>query len=143
VRPRRLWLLLRGALPRRLFLLRPTDSTASTKCAPSPSISSRQPQPSGLKAKKAEPRRVESLLQQANSVLRDLANYEHPKLSALKVAGDPNAPLSLSGLTDAELAYLRRVMIKIGAATGIGHAHSSQFQNARLHVVDREFGTTR
>ena len=94
------------------------------------------------KGAKANRGRIEELFRHAHSVLRDLARYEHPQLSALKVAGDPNAPLNLSGLTDAELACFRRLMIKIGAATGVGHAHSSP-RHARRHVVDREFGTTR
>jgi hypothetical protein len=55
----------------------------------------------------------------AHSVLRDLARYEHPQLSSLKLGGDPNAPLNLSALSDDELAYFRRLMIKIGAATGV------------------------
>jgi hypothetical protein len=92
---------------------------------------------------KADGRRIGELMLQAHSVLRDLARYEHPQLSTLKVAGDPNAPLNLSSLSDAELAYFRRLMIKIGATTGDGHAHSLRRQNARLHVVDGEFGSTR
>jgi hypothetical protein len=92
---------------------------------------------------KVDRRKVEGLYKDAHSVLRDLARCEHPQLSARKVAGDPNAPLNLSSLSDDELACFRRLMIKIDAANGVGHAHSSQPQKARLHVVDREFGTTR
>jgi len=38
----------------------------------------------------------------------------------MKVAGDPNAPLNLSGLSDAELASFRRIMVKIRATDGPG-----------------------
>jgi hypothetical protein len=86
---------------------------------------------------------IEELFRHAHSVLRDLARYEHPQLSSLKLGGDPNAPLNLSGLSDDELVHFRRLMIKIDATNGVGDAHSSRRQNARLHVVDREFGTTR
>ncbi len=58
--------------------------------------------------------RVEDCLEKAHAKLRDLAPYEHPKLSSLKVGGDPNAPLNLSGLSDSELAFFRRIMVKIG-----------------------------
>ena len=37
----------------------------------------------------------------------------------MKLGGDPDAPLNLSGLTDAELAFFRRIMVKIGATTGL------------------------
>jgi hypothetical protein len=95
------------------------------------------------KGAKANRGRIEELFRHAHSVLRDLARYEHPQLSALKVAGDPNAPLNLSGLTDAELACFRRLMIKIGATTGVGQAHSSPHQNGRPPVFGREVGTPR
>ena len=62
---------------------------------------------------KVDRRKVEGLYKDAHSVLRDLARYEHPQLSALKVGGDPNAPLNLSALSDDELAQFRRLMIKI------------------------------
>jgi hypothetical protein len=64
--------------------------------------------------------RIEELFRHAHSVLRDLAQYEHPKLSSLKLGGDPNAPLNLSSLSDAELAYFRRIMVKFGATDGPG-----------------------
>jgi len=38
----------------------------------------------------------------------------------VKLGGDPNAPLNLSSLSDAELAYFRRIMVKIGATDGPG-----------------------
>jgi hypothetical protein len=45
--------------------------------------------------------------------LKDLLPYEKPRLTAAKVSGDPNAPLfDLSTLTDAELAFLRRTVLK-------------------------------
>jgi hypothetical protein len=69
---------------------------------------------------KVDRRKVEGLYKDAHGVLRDLARYEHPQISALKVAGDPNAPLNLSGLTDAELAFFRRIMVKIGPTDGPG-----------------------
>jgi hypothetical protein len=65
------------------------------------------------KGAKANRGRIEELFRHAHNVLRDLARYEHPQLSALKVAGDPNAPLNLSSLSDNELAHFRRLMIKI------------------------------
>jgi len=95
------------------------------------------------KKKNSNIRRINDCLDRAARVLRDIAPYEHPKLSAVKLGSDPEAPLNLSGLSDNELASLRRLMIKIGAATGVSHDHSSRRQNARLHVVDGEFGTTR
>ena len=59
-------------------------------------------------------------LDRAARVLRDIVPYEHPKLSSVKLGGDPNAPLNLSSLSDAELAYFRRIMVKIGATDGPG-----------------------
>lgn len=41
------------------------------------------------------------------------APFIHPRLAAMKVSGDPNAPLfDLSSLTDSELAFLRRTILK-------------------------------
>jgi hypothetical protein len=41
------------------------------------------------------------------------APFVHPRLAAVKVQGDPSAPLfDLSNLTDAELAFLRRTVLK-------------------------------
>jgi hypothetical protein len=62
--------------------------------------------------------RIEELLRTAQTQLRDLAPYEHPKLTAVKVSGDPNAPVALSvemlsNLSDAELQLIRQVMVKI------------------------------
>jgi hypothetical protein len=95
------------------------------------------------KKKNANIRRINDCLDRAARVLRDIAPYEHPKLSAVKLGSDPDAPLNLSGLSDDELAHFRRLMIKIGAATGVGHDHSSRRQNARPPVFGREVGTLR
>jgi hypothetical protein len=52
-------------------------------------------------------------LDRAARVLRDIAPYEHPKLSAVKVGGDSENPFfGLSGLSDQELAFLRRTVLK-------------------------------
>ena len=72
------------------------------------------------KKKKANMRSLNDCLDRAARVLRDIAPYEHPKLSAVKLGGDPNAPLNLSSLSDAELASFRRIMVKIGATDGPG-----------------------
>jgi hypothetical protein len=72
------------------------------------------------KKKKANMRWLNDCLDRAARVLRDIVPYEHPKLSAVKLGGDPNAPLNLSGLSDAELACFRRIMVKIGATDGPG-----------------------
>jgi len=72
------------------------------------------------KKKKANMRSLNDCLDRAARVLRDIVPYEHPKLSAVKLGGDPNAPLNLSSLSDAELAYFRRIMVKIGATDGPG-----------------------
>jgi hypothetical protein len=71
------------------------------------------------KKKKANMRSLNDCLDRAARVLRDIAPYEHPKLSAVKLGGDPNAPLNLSSLSDAELASFRRIMVKIGATDGL------------------------
>jgi hypothetical protein len=94
------------------------------------------------KAKPCERVIIQSL-ERAARVLAEILPYEHPKLSAVKLGGDPNAPLNLSELSDDELVRFRRLMIKISATNGVHHDHSLRRQNARLHVVDREFGTTR
>ena len=72
------------------------------------------------KKTKANMRWLNDCLDRAARVLRDIVPYEHPKLSAVKLGGDPNAPLNLSSLSDAELAYFRRIMVKIGATDGPG-----------------------
>lgn len=56
--------------------------------------------------------------ERAARVLVEILPYEHPKRSAVKLGGDPNAPVNLSSLNDAEPAYFRRVMVKIRAPDG-------------------------
>jgi hypothetical protein len=51
-------------------------------------------------------------------ILKDLLPYEKPRLTTTKVQGDRNYPLfDLSALSDSELAFLRRTILK---ATPIG-----------------------
>jgi hypothetical protein len=65
------------------------------------------------KKEKANVRLVNDCLDRAARVLRDIVPYEHPKLSAVKVGGDSENPLfDLSGLSDQELAFLRRTVLK-------------------------------
>ncbi len=46
-------------------------------------------------------------------ILKDLLPYEKPRLTTTKVQGDKDAPLfDLSALTDNELAFLRRTILK-------------------------------
>jgi hypothetical protein len=57
--------------------------------------------------------RIDQLRDMLARVLRDMVPYKRPRLAAMKVQGDPNAPLfDLTGLTDAELAFLRRTVLK-------------------------------
>ena len=65
------------------------------------------------KKKNSNIRRINDCLDRAARVLRDIVPFEHPKLAAVKLGGDPDAPLNLSGLTDAELVFFRRIMVKI------------------------------
>jgi hypothetical protein len=58
-------------------------------------------------------RAVDQSFERAARLLAEILPYEHPKLSAVKLRGDPNAPLNLSSLSDNEVAHLRRLMIKI------------------------------
>src|SRR5258708_39863359 len=56
---------------------------------------------------------VDDLLDKAARVLRDMVPYKRPRLTATKVSGDKDAPLfDLSTLTDSELAFLRRTVLK-------------------------------
>ncbi len=58
-------------------------------------------------------RLVDDLLDKAARVLRDMVPYKRPRLTATKVSGDKEAPLfDLSTLTDSELAFLRRTILK-------------------------------
>src|SRR5262249_32792119 len=46
-------------------------------------------------------------------ILKDLLPYEKPRLATTKVQGAKDAPLfDLSALSDSELAFLRRTMLK-------------------------------
>jgi len=58
-------------------------------------------------------RLVDDLLDKAARVLRDMVPYKRARLSAMKVSGDQDAPLfNLSALSDSELAFLRRTVLK-------------------------------
>jgi hypothetical protein len=62
---------------------------------------------------KSDQARIDQLRDMLARVLRDLIPYKRPKLTATKVSGDPAAPLfDLTGLTDNELAFLRRTILK-------------------------------
>jgi hypothetical protein len=46
-------------------------------------------------------------------ILKDLLPYEKPRLTTTKVQGDKSYPLfNLSSLSDSELAFLRRAVLK-------------------------------
>ena len=64
----------------------------------------------------ASQRRRFDLLDKAARVLEKLMPYRHPRLSAIRVAGDQKNPLSLSVLSDRELVSMRRMMLKVEAA---------------------------
>jgi len=58
-------------------------------------------------------RLVYDLFDKAARVLRDLVPYKRARLTAMKVSGDEDAPLfNLSALSDRELAFLRRTILK-------------------------------
>ena len=61
---------------------------------------------------------ITDALDRCARILRDLAPYQTPKLAAVIVKGDQKAPLNLSGLSDSELAFLRRTMLKITPEDG-------------------------
>jgi len=53
------------------------------------------------------------LLDKAARVLRDMVPYKRARLTAMKASGDEDAPLfNLSALSDSELAFLRRTVLK-------------------------------
>jgi hypothetical protein len=59
-------------------------------------------------------RLIDDLLDKAARVLRDMLPYKRARLTAMKVSGDEDAPLfDLSTLTDSELAFLRRTVLKV------------------------------
>jgi hypothetical protein len=56
---------------------------------------------------------VNELLEMAARVLKDMVPYRLPRLTATKVSGDKDAPLfDLSALSDSELVFLRRTVLK-------------------------------
>jgi hypothetical protein len=58
-------------------------------------------------------RLIGDLLDKAARVLRDMVPYTRPRLVATKISGDKEAPLfDLSGLSNSELAFLRRTVLK-------------------------------
>jgi hypothetical protein len=58
-------------------------------------------------------RLVYDLFDKAARVLRDMVPYKRARLTAMKVSGDEDAPLfNLSSLSDGELAFLRRTILK-------------------------------
>ena len=66
-------------------------------------------------------RLVDDLLDRAARVLRYMVPYTRPRLTAMKVSGDQDAPLfDLSTLTDSELAFLRRTVLKATAVDEAG-----------------------
>lgn len=71
-----------------------------------------------LVAEKAnKPATYNDMLEKAARVLKDLAPYQTPKLASVIMKGDAKAPLNLSGLSDSELAFLRRTMLKAGSGS--------------------------
>jgi hypothetical protein len=58
-------------------------------------------------------RLVDDLLDKAARVLRDMVPYKRARVTAMKVSGDSDAPLfNLSALSDQELFFLRRIILK-------------------------------
>jgi hypothetical protein len=58
-------------------------------------------------------KRGDEYLDRAARILRDMVPYKKPKLVAAKLSGDKKAPLfDLSGLSDNELAFLRKTVLK-------------------------------
>jgi hypothetical protein len=56
---------------------------------------------------------IDQLRDMLARVLRDMVPYKRPRLTATKVSGDKDAPLfDLSSLSDSELAFLRRTILK-------------------------------
>src|SRR5262249_35575046 len=57
--------------------------------------------------------RIDQLRDTLARVLRDMVPYKRPRLTATKVSGDKDYPLfDLSALSDSELAFLRRTVLK-------------------------------
>jgi hypothetical protein len=63
---------------------------------------------------KPNARLVDDLLDRAARVLRNMLPYKRARLTATKLSGDRDAPLfDLSGLSDQELLFLRRTVLKV------------------------------
>jgi hypothetical protein len=76
------------------------------------------------------------LLDRAARVLRDILPYERPKLTTVRVGGDPDAPpINLSVLSDSELAFLRRTRLKMEAAAH--RASPGDLRNREARVSKR------
>lgn len=59
------------------------------------------------------PKKIDAARERLLEVLKILIPYEKPKLSTVKVQGDRDHPLfDLSGLSDQELTFLRRTVLK-------------------------------
>jgi hypothetical protein len=57
--------------------------------------------------------RIDQLRDMLSRVLRDMVPYKRPRLATMKVQGDKDAPLfDLTQLSDSELAFLRRTILK-------------------------------
>lgn len=66
-----------------------------------------------LAKKPLNPSEIAECRERLARILKDLLPYEKPRLTTTKVSGDKEAPLfDLSALTDNELAFLRRTILK-------------------------------
>jgi hypothetical protein len=66
-----------------------------------------------MAASPRNPAAIHALQDRLLDVLKELLPYEKPRLTAVKVSGDKNAPLfDLSGLADKELLAMRRMILK-------------------------------
>ena len=58
-------------------------------------------------------RLIDDWLDKAPRILRDMVPYTRPRLTATKISGGKDYPLfDLSALSDGELAFLRRTVLK-------------------------------
>ena len=66
-----------------------------------------------LAKKPQNPTEIAECREQLARILKDLLPYEKPRLMTTKVQGDKDYPLfDLSALSDSELAFLRRTILK-------------------------------
>src|SRR5215472_17579862 len=66
-----------------------------------------------LAKKPQNPPEIAECRERLARILKDLLPYEKPRLTTTKVQGDKDAPLfDLSALSDSELAFLRRTILK-------------------------------